>query len=170
MVAVLALLPHLQWDKGMKIKFNSEIIAGSLFFVISAVLFLLIPREIITLETTATNAQTVPRITLGGLCIFSFLLLLQGIFLLPKKEIVFGKELYASRDFKDSVRSLLYIGIIILYVFLFKMLGFIASNVYLIFAILLYYGAKKKSYYVIALLVSALVYLVFSLVLNISLP
>ncbi|MDY0289285.1 MAG: tripartite tricarboxylate transporter TctB family protein [Sphaerochaeta sp.] len=154
----------------MKIKYNSEILAGFIFSLVAAVLFLLIPSEIQTLETTATNAQTIPRIALAGLFIFSFLLLLQGLFLLPKKELVFGEELYASRDFKDSVRSLVYIAIIVVYVFLFKMLGFIASNIYLVFAILLYYGTKKKSYYAIALFVSAIVYLIFTLVLNISMP
>lgn len=154
----------------MKIKFNSEIIAGLIFSLVAAWLFIRIPTEIVTLETTATNAQTIPKIVLGGLFIFSFLLLIQGLFFLPKKELIFGKELYSSRDFKDSIRSLVYIAIIIVYVFLFKLLGFIASNIYLIFAILIYYGTKKKSYYAIALFVSAIVYLIFTLVLNISLP
>ncbi len=154
----------------MKIKFNSEMIAGCIFSIVSAVLYFLIPHEIKTLETTAINAQTIPRIVLGGLFIFSFLLLLQGLFLLPKKEIVFNEELYASREFKDSIRSLVFIAILIVYVFIFKLLGFIVSNIYLIFAILIYYGAKKKSYYIIALLVSTIVYLVFTMFLNISLP
>ncbi|HBO36681.1 MAG TPA: tripartite tricarboxylate transporter TctB family protein [Sphaerochaeta sp.] len=154
----------------MKVKINAEIVAGLLFTIAAGILFLMIPTEIKTLETTEINAQTVPKIALGGLAIFSFLLFLQGLFLLPKKEIVFSQEFYASRVFKDSIRSLIYIAIVIVYVVLFKLLGFIASNIYLIFAVLMYYGARKKSYYAIALFISALVYLVFSVVLNISLP
>ncbi len=154
----------------MKLKINAEIVAGLLFTIAAGILFLMIPTEIKTLETTEINAQSVPRIALGGLCLFSFLLFLQGLFLLPKKEIVFSKELYAGRAFKDAIRSLCYIAIVIVYVVLFKLLGFIASNIYLIFAVLMYYGARKKSYYAIALFISALVYLVFSVVLNISLP
>ncbi len=154
----------------MKVKINAEIVAGLLFTIAAGILFLMIPTEINTLETTEINAQTVPKIALGGLAIFSFLLFLQGLFLLPKKEIVFSQEFYASRVFKDSIRSLIYIAIVIVYVVLFKLLGFIASNIYLIFAVLMYYGARKKSYYAIALCISALVYFVFSVVLNISLP
>lgn len=154
----------------MKVKINAEIVAGLLFTIAAGILFLMIPTEIKTLETTEINAQTVPRIALGGLCLFSFLLFLQGLILLPKKEIVFSKALYTGRAFKDTIRSLIYIAIVIVYVVLFKLLGFIASNIYLIFAVLMYYGARKKSYYAIALFISALVYLVFSVVLNISLP
>jgi putative tricarboxylic transport membrane protein len=154
----------------MKVKINAEIVAGLLFTIAAGILFLMIPTEINTLETTEINAQTVPKIALGGLAVFSFLLFLQGLFLLPKKEIVFSQEFYASRVFKDSIRSLIYIAIVIVYVVLFKLFGFIASNIYLIFAVLMYYGARKKSYYAIALCISALVYFVFSVVLNISLP
>ena len=154
----------------MKVKYNSEIIAGLIFSLVAAVLFFMIPNEIQTLETTPVNAQTIPKIALGSLFGFSILLLLQGLFFIPKKELVFGKELYGSRDFRDSLRSLIYIGLIMVYVFLFKILGFIASNIYLIFAVLIYYGTKKKYYYAIALFVCAIVYLVFTQVLNISLP
>ncbi|MDX9985554.1 MAG: tripartite tricarboxylate transporter TctB family protein, partial [Sphaerochaeta sp.] len=85
----------------MKVKINAEIVAGLLFTIAAGILFLMIPTEINTLETTEINAQTVPKIALGGLAIFSFLLFLQGLFLLPKKEIVFSQEFYASRVFKD---------------------------------------------------------------------
>lgn len=154
----------------MKIKYNSEIVAGFIFSVAAAILYLKIPDQIKTLETTAVNAQTIPKIALGGLFIFSFLLLIQGIFFLPKKEFVFGKELYETRDFKDAIRSLIYIALIIIYVILFSFIGFIASNIYLVFAILIYYGTRKKSYYIIALAVGLLAYLIFSIGLNISLP
>ncbi|MGI6466640.1 MAG: tripartite tricarboxylate transporter TctB family protein [Sphaerochaetaceae bacterium] len=154
----------------MKIKYNGEIIVGFIFTLVAAILLLKIPTEIKTLETTAINAQTVPKIALGGLGIFSFLLFLQGLLLLPKKEVVFGGDLYASKEFKDTIRSFIYIGILVVYAILFKVVGFIVSSIYLIFAVLIYYGAKKKSYYIIALIISALVYLVFAKVLNISLP
>ncbi len=154
----------------MKIKYNSEMVAGLLLTIISAILLSKIPVEIKTLERTAVNAQTVPRIALGGLCLFSFILFLQGIFLLPKKVLVFNREFTESRAVRDTIRSCIYIGILILYMVLFRFLGFIVSSIYLIFAILIYYGARKKSYYAIALSVSAVVYLVFTLVLNISLP
>ncbi|MCK9548649.1 MAG: tripartite tricarboxylate transporter TctB family protein [Sphaerochaeta sp.] len=154
----------------MKIKYNSEMVIGVLLTIASGILFARIPIEIKTLEQTMVNAQTVPRIALGGLSLFSFILFLQGVFLIPKKVIVFDQAFKESRGFKDTIRALIYIGILIIYTMVFRYLGFIVSSIYLIFAILIYYGARKKSYYAIALSVSAGVYLVFTFVLNISLP
>lgn len=65
----------------MKIKFNAEMIAGGLFTVVSGLFWFLIPSQVKTMETTAINAQTFPRIAIGGLFIFSFILLIQGLFL-----------------------------------------------------------------------------------------
>ena len=160
----------LQWDKAMKIRYNAEIIAGSSFTIVSAVLYAMIPTEIITLEKTSVNAQTVPRIALGGLFIFSLLLLLQGLFMIPKREVVLNRQFLGTRQYRDIIRSCIYLALIVIYVLLFKAFGFILSSIYLIVSILLYYGTRKKSYYAIALGISAIVYLVFTLVLNISLP
>lgn len=154
----------------MKITYNSEMVAGLIFTVVATVLYLLVPIQIHTLETTQINAQTIPRIALGGLGLFSFLLFLQGVFLCPKKILGFDEKLYASRDFRDAIRSTIYIAIIVVYVVLFSLLGFIASSVYLIFAVLLYYRSTKKSHYIVAFSISAIVYFVFTVILNISLP
>ncbi len=154
----------------MRIKINSEMIAGGAFTIVSMVLLKLIPTQIDTYEKTSINAQTFPKIALGGLFIFSLVLLIQGIFFLPKKEILFNDELYSSRVFKDSIRSLIYIAILIIYMLIFKKVGFIISNILLTISILAYYRTKKWSYYAIALGIGALVYLLFTLVLHISLP
>lgn len=154
----------------MKIKYNSEMISGAIFTIIALILLTLVPKEIKTLETTYINAQTVPKIALGGLAIFSFLLFLQGIIFIPKKEIVITKGYFKEDQFKQSFRSLIYILIIVFYVILFRLFGFIVSNLYLIFSVLFYYKAKKVSYYLIAISISTVVYLLFTTVLHISLP
>lgn len=64
----------------MKIKYNSEMIAGAVFVIVAAVLWLLIPSQIQTMETSSINAQTIPRVAIGGMFIFSAALLIQGIF------------------------------------------------------------------------------------------
>ena len=51
----------------MKIRYNREIISGAIFVVLSAVLWFLIPVQVQTLEKTPINAQTFPRIAIGGM-------------------------------------------------------------------------------------------------------
>lgn len=70
----------------MKIKYNTEIISGLVFIIVAAVLWLLIPSQIQTLEKSAINAQTIPRIAIGGLFLCSAGLLIQGLLSHDKKK------------------------------------------------------------------------------------
>ena len=70
----------------MKIKYNSEIISGTIFAIVGAVLWFLIPLQIKTMEKSAINAQTLPRIAIGGMFIFAIGLLLEGIFAREKRR------------------------------------------------------------------------------------
>lgn len=62
----------------MKIRYNREIISGAIFVVLSAVLWFLIPVQVQTLEKTPINAQTFPRIAIGGMFLCSVGLLRRG--------------------------------------------------------------------------------------------
>ena len=72
----------------MKIKYNTEMISGTVFTILGAVMWFLIPSQIRTMEKTAINAQTLPRIAIGGIFLFAVCLLLEGIFAREKKELV----------------------------------------------------------------------------------
>ncbi|MDY2970471.1 MAG: tripartite tricarboxylate transporter TctB family protein [Butyricicoccus pullicaecorum] len=154
----------------MKIKYNSDIISGLVFVIVAAVLWLLIPSQIQTLEKTAINAQTIPRIAIGGLFLCSAGLLIQGLLAHDKKEIVITRESFHSDGFRREMRSLLFAAFLIIYCFLVTLLGFIVSTVLLVIAILLFYGARKWYYYAIPLVMVGVVYYVFAVLLRISLP
>lgn len=154
----------------MKIKYNAEIIAGAVFVIAATVLWLLIPSQIQTLEKTAINAQTFPRIAIGGMLIFSAGLLIQGIFFNEKKELIITKESFHSDGFKREMRSVIFAVMLLAYCVLVTFLGFIISTAILVVAILLFYGARKWYYYVIPLAMVGIVYYVFGVVLRISLP
>lgn len=154
----------------MKIKYNSEIISGLVFVIVAAVLWLLIPSQIQTLEKTAINARTIPRIAIGGLFLCSAGLLIQGLLSHDKKEIVITRERFHPDGFRREMRSLLFAAFLIIYCFLVTLLGFIVSTVLLVIAILLFYGARKWYYYAIPLVMVGVVYYVFAVLLRISLP
>lgn len=154
----------------MKIKYNSEIISGTVFLLLGFLLWILIPSQIETLETSVINAQTFPRIAVGGMVLFSAGLLIQGIFFNPKKEILVRRESLRSPAFRKEMRSLIFAAFLILYCFLIGPLGFILSTALLVVAILLFYGARKWYYYAIPLVMVGVVYYVFGVLLHISLP
>ena len=154
----------------MKIKYNSEIISGLIFSLVGLVLWFLIPSQVQTLEKTAINAQTFPRIAIGGLVLFSIGLLLEGLFAKEKREIVVTAESFRSTAFKKEMRSVVYALFLIVYCLLIGHLGYIISTALLVVAVMLFYRARKWYYYAIPLGMVGVVYYVFKVLLRISLP
>ena len=153
----------------MKIKYNYEILAGAIFTIVAAILFLLIPTQIQTIEKSAINAKTIPSIALGGLFICSVLLFIQGFFK-EKKEVVINKYLFKTESAKKEIRTCIFALILILYGIFFNILGYIIDTILLVSVILIYYHCKKWLYYAIAIVTVFIVYLVFTNVLNVNLP
>lgn len=154
----------------MKIKYNAEMISGAIFAILGAVLWFLIPTQVQTLEKTVINAQTFPRIAIGGLFLFSVGLLLEGLFAREKKEVYITKESFRSVAFKKELRSILFALFLIAYCFLVGHLGYVVTTVLLVLAVMLFYGARKWYYYAIPLGMVGIVYYVFKVLLRISLP
>ena len=154
----------------MKIKYNAEMISGAIFAILGAVLWFLIPAQVQTLEKTVINAQTFPRIAIGGLFLFSVGLLLEGLFAREKKEVYITKESFRSVAFKKELRSILFALFLIAYCFLVGHLGYVVTTVLLVLAVMLFYGARKWYYYAIPLGMVGIVYYVFKVLLRISLP
>ena len=130
----------------MKIKYNTEMISGAIFAILGAVLWFLIPTQVQTLEKTVINAQTFPRIAIGGLFLFSVGLLLEGLFAREKKEVYITKESFRSVAFKKELRSILFALFLIAYCFLVGHLGYVVTTVLLVLAVMLFYGARKWYY------------------------
>lgn len=154
----------------MKIKYNTEIISGAVFAVMGAVLWLLIPSQIQTLEKGAVNAQTLPRIAIGGMFLFAVGLLLEGLFAKEKQELVVTAASFRSESFKKELRSIIYCLFLVVYCLIIQPLGFLISTVLLVLAVMIYYGARKWYYYAIPLAMVGIVYYVFKVLLHVSLP
>ena len=154
----------------MKIRYNTEIISGAVFAVVGAVLWLLIPSQIQTMEKGAVNAQTLPRIAIGGMVLFAVGLLLEGLFAKEKKELVITAESFRSAAFKKELRSIVYCLFLAAYCLIIQPLGFVASTAVLVLAVMVYYGAREWYYYAIPLAMVGIVYYVFKVLLHVSLP
>ena len=154
----------------MKIKYNTEIISGAVFAIMGAVLWTLIPSQIQTMEKGAVNAQTLPRIAIGGMFLFAVGLLLEGLFAKEKQELVITGDSFRSESFKKEMRSILYCLFLVAYCLIIQPLGFVVSTVLLVLAVMIYYGARKWYYYAIPLAMVGIVYYVFRVLLHVSLP
>lgn len=154
----------------MKIKYNTEIISGVVFAILGIILWVQIPTQVQTMEKSAINAQMLPRIAIGGLVLFSVGLLLEGLLLREKKELVVTAESFHSDGFRKEMRSVLFALFLVAYCFIIQPLGFILSTILLVLAILLFYGTRKWYFYAIPLAMIGVVYYVFRALLHVSLP
>ena len=153
----------------MKIRYNREIISGAIFVVLSAVLWFLIPVQVQTLEKTPINAQTFPRIAIGGMFLCSVGLLLED--LRPGEAgVVCDEREFSPNAFKKEMRSVVFALLLIAYCFLIGHLGYIVSTILLVLAVMMFYKARKWYYYAIPLGMVGIVYYVFKVLLHISLP
>lgn len=153
----------------MRIKYNTELVSGGVFAIVSAVLWFMINSQIKTMETTAINAKSVPSLVIGAMFIFSTALFIQGI-IRPKKEVVINSEFFATDSVKKELRTILFCLMLLVYALLFNIIGFIIGSCILVSAILFYYHCRKWWYYAIVIAAVFVVYFVFTRFLNVDLP
>lgn len=154
----------------MRIKTNSNIISGIIFMIVSTIFYILIPYQIKTREVTEITARTIPTIIIGFVFICSVALVIQGMFFDEKKEYHIGKSIFKNEKFRSELRSLLFIGMLIIYAVIFEYVGFIISSLLLATGILVYYKVKKWWFYLISYLNIGIIYYVFTVLLKVNLP
>ncbi len=154
----------------MRIKYNTEIISGIFFLLLAATAYALIESQIQTMEKGSINAQTFPKMAIGGMFIFAALLLLQGIFISPKKSLVLSRAFMRNKSFRKEMKNLEFAGLLVLYIILLTYTGYIPATSLLVIGIISYYKSRKWYFYGIPLATVGLVYFVFKIMLDVTLP
>lgn len=154
----------------MVIKYNSDIISSIFFLLLATFIWIFIPSQIDTMETTTITARTIPTIVTKGIFLFSFALLLQGVFKTPKKTLHLNRSTFHSPGLRKEMRSVLFAGLFIIYGILLTYTGYLISTSLLAIAILFYYKTRKWYYFAISLFTVTAVYGVFTMLLDVSLP
>ena len=152
----------------MKIKLNSNMVTGAVFLVISVVLHVLIPYQIKTYETGSITAATVPTLLIRCLIVCSAILLIQGVLDKEKKEYCISGAMFQKKSLKQ-LKPVIYMAMLLAYAILMPRIGFIVASLLLANGILLYFGARKWWFYLIASGNVFLAYYAFQAI-NVTLP
>ena len=153
-------------EKELVIKIKTNLIGGLSSILFSIALWIIIPLQIdLTRDNSSRfsiNAQFLPKLAAIVICVLGIALILQSL--------VFKKEKIYLFDTHKELRPLLFCLIIIAYVILIPIIGFLVSSILMSCGGLLFLRTKKILYYIIALVSAAVIYITFSLLLNVSLP
>lgn len=148
----------------MKIKIKANLAGGVIFLLFSIIAWMLIPSQIQAskIATTLIGARFVPQITIIVIFVLSLAMLLLSL-ILKKDKII-------DIDLSKEVKVFIFYAMLVGYVLLIPILGFLVSSLLFCIAMLLYFKVKKWTYYVISISVIVLLNFIFSNVLSVPLP
>lgn len=150
----------------MKIAFRQDLIGSLVFLIISAILWFLIPYQIITEEDEAITAQTFPRLIIGLMALCSFILFIKELIKLVRKQPSKTVEIH----FKQELNATVIIGLLVLYWGMLHFLPFMVSSAIFSYLFLLFLKCRNWKYYGIITVMIIAISLFFQYALNVSLP
>lgn len=150
----------------MKIKFNVDLVGAIVFFTIAAVIWCLIPSQIVVKGNDQITSQSFPRIIIGLMGICSVSLIIKEVIKILKKQPVKEIEI----DLKEEGKSLVVIMMLVGYWGLLHFLPFLLVSLIFASVMLMFFKCKNWKYYVIVGAIIILVTIVFQNALNVRLP
>ncbi|MCL1884380.1 MAG: tripartite tricarboxylate transporter TctB family protein [Defluviitaleaceae bacterium] len=132
--------------------------------IIAIVLWILIPQQIrqTTVSGQIIDSQTIPRAIsylIGGL----------GIVLIVK-SLLLKQETVVELSIPKEIRSLIFFAMMIAYMMLIPLIGFLFSSLILAVSALAFQKVKKPHLYVIAIVIIFLAHTAFIRLLGVPLP
>ena len=149
----------------INIMYPSDLVTGVLFLVVSVVILLIMPQQVVVSEKDVVNGRAFP--TMLAYLMMAMSLLMTGnelVKLITKKPLV-TKTVNALVE----VKALVLIAILIVTYLLAKVTDlFVIGGLFCAVAFLVFFRCKKKSYYAITVTAAVLIWVVFRFVLNVS--
>lgn len=147
----------------MEIKYHSNRATGIVSIVLGIICWIIIPYQIgedYSL-TYGITSKTVPYAV-------AVLWIVCGIVLIVQ-SLVLKKDEIKTLKWEKELKALAYIGVLALYAFLFR-INFLLSSIFLGTITLAFTGSRRKLYYLIVILSSGIIFLLFKYVLHIAMP
>ena len=155
-------------------KYLKDTMGALIFIVFGIFLIAVIPAAIPSTQLTSVGAKFFPQLISSGLIVCGACLLVISILKAKKEKVSFKKELCNLKvSFKldrSSVNVAFTYIFTVIYALIYNKIGFIASSLMLVTALLMLYKARKPLYYIILYIMVFFVYLIFTMVLSVYLP
>lgn len=148
----------------MKIKVRTNLVSGILFLILSIVLLIIIPHQIQQTyqENQYVSAKAIPQLIGYIMLAISIYEILKGTVL--KKEVVKEFEL------KPEAMGLLFVFVLVLYVVLIGLIGFLLSSILLVVGTLLWQRVKNWKHWVAVIVATLVIYFAFAEGLSVAFP
>lgn len=142
-------------------KLTTNFYSGGFFLLVAVALWLLVPSQIVTSNTELLNSRFFPRIISLILGLASLGLIIQSLFI-PQKP--------SDKRRSNEFRVLCFLGLLVGYVILFKVIGFLFTSLIMGPLFLLFFKQKRIWYFVYVAIAAVAVNFIFVHFLNVPLP
>lgn len=150
-------------EKEIRIPIN--LVAGIVFFVFAAAIMIVMPQQVAVSDKDVVNGRAFPTLLMYIMMFCSGLLIVKDLYKIAKKQLLEWKVI----NLQTEVKALVIFGILFFTYLLSKLTGmFIIGALFCSLPFLLYFRCSKKSYYVITLLLTVVIWAAFKFVLNVD--
>ena len=139
--------------------------AGVVFFILAIVIIAIMPQQVAISEKDVVNGRAFPTLLMWVMMLCSGLLILKDIYKIVKKEPLEWKVI----NLQTEAKALVIFGILFGTYLLSKLTGlFVIGAIFCSISFLLYFRCRKRSYYVITLVLTVAIWAAFRFVLNVE--
>ena len=149
----------------INISYPSDLVTGILFLVLSIVVLLIMPKQVVFSDKDLVNGRAFP--TMMAYLMMAMSVLLAGgelVKLITKKPLV-----TKTMNMLVEVKALVIIAILVITYLLAKVTDlFVIGGLFCAVSFLMFFRCMKKSYYAITVTAAVLIWVVFRFVLNVN--
>lgn len=150
-------------EKEIRIPIN--LVAGIVFFAFALLIMVIMPQQVAVSEKDVVNGRAFPSLLMWVMMFCSGLLIAKEIYKMVKKEPLEWKVI----NLQTEVKALVIFGILYLTYLISKTTGlFVIGALFCSLSFLFYFRCKKKSYYVITLVLTVAIWAAFRFILNVE--
>ena len=147
------------------LRIRTYLAGGLLFLVLAIGLWFLIPYQVET--GFSTSNYSIGPISMTYLISVLIMILSIGLIF---QSLVLKRDKVIEIEIKDEMRTLLYYGLVVIYVFLMSTVGYLIASFLIGGVTLLFLKVKKWQYYACVVAFITIIYVCFTVLLNVKLP
>lgn len=139
---------------------------GIIFAGVAAFLIAVTPNQVdISAENSSITSRTFPYMIFGIMLLSSIVLILKGIFGKSQEYVTVDQSILKAWSIPMAM-----LGIVAVYAFLMGKIGYLASSLLAVNAVLVFLRCRKWYYYLISSAAVVAIYFIFTLLLSVPLP
>ena len=148
-----------------EIRIPVDLVTGVVFFLFALVVFLVMPDQVAVSEKDVVNGRAFPTLLMVVMMLCCAILVAKELYKLATKQPLNWKVI----NIQVEVKALVILGILIGTWFLSKLTGlFVIGAIFCCLGFLLYFRCRKKSYYVITLVLAVAIWAAFRFALGVD--